>query len=240
LWRQKQLQGIRRRNAGRNVAEIFAEVYRENRWGGAQGGFNSGSGSTLQHAELYARVIKQFISEHDVRHVVDLGCGDFRIGAQLIEGTDVVYTGVDVVASLVESNRRHYGKERVRFERLDIIDDELPPGDLCLIRQVLQHLSNQQISQVLRKIGQYAWVIVTEHYPAPGALSSKNLDKPCGEDVRIYDGSAVYLDALPFNYPVSGTLLDVDAGHWLMQPGERIRTFLIEHEAGQAASGTRA
>ena len=227
LLRKRRLEAIRRRNRGRDVADIFSEIYDRNRWGGRQGAFHSGSGSTATHAEHYGRVIRDFIRSRDVRTVVDLGCGDFRVGAKLID-TGVIYTGVDIVPDLIESNRRQYGSQRVHFECLNIIEDQLPQGDLCLIRQVLQHLSNDQIGKVLHKIGNYRYVIVTEHYPAPGALRAKNFDKLCGEDVRIYDGSAVFLDAPPFNRAVSGLLLEVDAGHYLMQPGETIRSYLIE------------
>jgi SAM-dependent methyltransferase len=228
VWRRRRIEAVRRHNRGRDVAEIFEEIYRNNRWGGDRGHYHSGSGSTVRHAQLYAGLIKQFIEEHGVRHVVDLGCGDFRIGAQLL-ATGVRYTGIDIVPSLVEENRRRYASERVRFECRNIVEDELPEGDLCLIRQVLQHLSNQQISRVLQNVVRYRWVIVTEHYPAAGALRGKNLDKPCGEDVRIYDGSAVFLDAPPFNRPAAGPLLDVDAGHYLMHPGERLRSYLLEN-----------
>lgn len=228
LWRLRRIEAVRRHNRERGVAEIFAEIYRNNRWGGEQGNYHSGSGSTIQHAELYADLVKWFIKEREVRHVVDLGCGDFRIGAQLIDA-GVRYTGIDIVPSLVEDNRRRYRNDRVRFECLNIIEDELPEGDLCLIRQVLQHLSNEQIIRVLQNVARYRWVVVTEHYPAAVALRRKNVDKPCGEDVRIYDGSAVFLDAPPFNRRVSEPLLDVDAGHYLMHAGERIRSYLIDN-----------
>lgn len=84
-------------------------------------------------------------------------------------------------------------------------------------------------------LGKYRFVIVTEHYPAPEVLSEKNRDKPCGEDVRVYDGSAVFLDAPPFNCQVRGPLLDVSAGRCLMHPGERIRTYLIDNSQLSAA-----
>jgi len=235
LWRRREIEALRDRNRGRSVAEIFSEIYRGNRWGGERGSFHSGSGSTSGHAEEYARVLSAFIRERRVQHIVDLGCGDFRVGARLIDDR-CTYTGIDVVEALVDSNRRLYANERVRFECLNIIDDELPAGDLCLIRQVLQHLSNDQILSVLERTRKYPCVVVTEHYPAPGALRRKNMDKPCGEDVRIYDGSAVFLDAPPFDRRLAGLLLDVDAGHYLVQPGERIRTYLIENPQLQAAA----
>jgi len=236
-WLKREIGLIRRRNRGRTVAEIFAEIYDRNRWGGSEGTFHSGSGSSAAHAAHYGQMVRDFIRLRSVRRVVDLGCGDFRIGAQLVDA-GCIYSGVDIVPSLIESNRRRYGSERVRFECLNVIEDRLPPGDLCLIRQVLQHLSNEQISKVLRNVAGYRYVIVTEHYPAPGALRGKNLDKGCGEDVRIYDGSAVFLDAPPFNCTVSGPLLDVDAGHHLVRPGERICSYLIENAGTDENPGT--
>jgi SAM-dependent methyltransferase len=229
LLRRRQTELIRRLNRGRDAAEIFAEIYQRNRWGGEQGSFHSGSGSTSEHARQYSRVINAFVGNHDVRHVIDLGCGDFRVGALLLEA-GVHYTGIDIVESLIRNNTKLYGGERVRFECLDIINSELPDGDLCLIRQVFQHLSNEQILKVLRNTEKYQYVIVTEHYPAPHALREKNRDKPCGEDVRIYDGSGVFLDTPPFNRRISGPLLEVDPGKCLMHAGESIRTYLIENE----------
>jgi hypothetical protein len=44
----------------------------------------------------------------------------------------------------------------------DIIEDKLPEGDLCLIRQVLQHLSNRQISRVLANCTKFPYLVVTE------------------------------------------------------------------------------
>jgi SAM-dependent methyltransferase len=234
LLRRRRTGAIRKRNRGRGIADIFVEIYEHNRWGGKQGSFHSGSGSTSEHAQQYSRVINSFVNSQGVRRVVDLGCGDFRAGALLLE-TGIAYTGVDIVESLIRNNRELYGGERVRFECLNIIEDELPDGDLCLVRQVLQHLSNEQIVKVLRNTEKYRYVIVTEHYPAPHALRDRNRDKPCGEDVRIYDGSGVYLDAPPFNRRISGPLLEVDAGVHLMHQGECIRTYLIENERTQAA-----
>lgn len=225
FWRRRRIQAIRRRNSGRGVAEIFSEIYEQNRWGGQRGAFHSGSGSTAGHAELYGELIRRFIREHRIQHVIDVGCGDFRVGARLLV-PGVRYTGIDIVPALIESNRRIHGSELVRFECLNVIEEELPEGELCLVRQVLQHLSNAQIARVLDNVAKFRYVIVTEHYPAADRLRGKNLDKTCGEDVRIYDGSAVYLDAPPFNRSLSGLLLDVDAGH-LVHDGERIRSYLL-------------
>jgi len=227
-WRRRRIASIRHRNSGRATREIFREIYDQNRWGGEAGTLNSGTGSTEEHGRRYATAIRQFVRERGVRRIVDLGCGDFRVGSQLLDaGTE--YVGVDIVEDVVQRNQQAYGNDRVRFTCLDVVEDRLPAGDLCLIRQVLQHLSNEQIGRVLRNVEQFRYVLVTEHYPASGHETGANLDKPCGEDVRVFDGSAVYLEQPPFNRRVSATILDDEAVDWLAYPGERIRTMLLEH-----------
>lgn len=216
----------RRANRKRSVRDVFTRVYARNEWGGEPGEYNSGAGSNEAHAEAYAAVVRAFIEEHGVRTVVDVGCGDFEVGRRL-QVPGVRYVGIDVVEGLITRNRQAHGRPGIAFECVDATSEPLPEGDLCLIRQVLQHLSNDQIEAVLRRADRFAWIIVTEHYPAPGAPVRANLDKPHGADTRVIDDSGVYLDAPPFRRPVERLLLEVDAGYWLRRPGETLRTYLL-------------
>lgn len=219
----------RRSDRTKSTQAVFTEVYARNDWGGQPGEFYSGDGSIAPLAQPYVELICNFVREHNVQTIVDLGCGDFRIGEQLAACADK-YIGVDIVPQLIERNRRQFGRDSVEFYCLDIIQDPLPAGDLCLIRQVFQHLSNQQISTVLGKLGQYRYVLVTEHYPAPTVAVVPNLDKPHGRDTRLTDNSAVVLDRPPFQVPNVQTLLDISAPYFLIAPGETVRTMLIENK----------
>src|SRR5687768_17448374 len=223
VWRS--LKHVRNRKL--SVKEVFTRIYDTNEWGGRKGHFCSGSGSSDHHARLYATMVKAFIAERNIRTLVDLGCGDFVVGREL-QVPGVKYIGVDIVEQLVEHNNRNFGSGEISFLCLDIIADHLPDADLCLVRQVLQHLSNSQIDAVLRKIGKYRYALVTEHYPAPSVAVVPNKDKPHGGDTRVVDGSAVFLDLPPFNVKVSRLMLEVDSQKNLVAPGETIRTYLLE------------
>ena len=216
----------RRRNAKRSVEEVFREVYARNAWGGTPGELCSGSGSAEEFAIPYAEAIGRFVESHGVRTILDLGCGDFSVG-RLIASERVHYTGVDVVEDVVRRNRDRHGADNVEFVRLDITSDELPPGDLCLLRQVLQHLSNAEILAVLERTRRYPFVIVTEHLPPAGGASRPNLDKPHGPDTRLLEDSGVFLEEEPFRQRIVETLLDVPVREPLRRPGERIVTFRI-------------
>ncbi len=219
---------LRNENKNKTTAEVFSNIYKNNKWGGAKGEFYSGTGSTTKHAIKYAETIKSFIKSNNIKTVVDLGCGDFNVGQQ-IQGDNTCYTGIDIVPDLIKRNQELYSNAATTFMCLNIIEDNLPEGELCLIRQVLQHLSNKQIQNILKKTQLFKYVIVTEHYPSEVVSITPNKDKPHGEDTRIYDNSAVYLDRAPFNITISETLLDVEAEDFLVTPGETLKTLLIKN-----------
>jgi SAM-dependent methyltransferase len=182
-----------------SIAETFRRVYQSKAWGSNGEEFCSGAGSGGAAADLYCDAVIDFIRDYHVRSIVDLGCGDFAIGRRIVEATGVQYTGVDVVPELVEHNQRRVQDPRVSFLCADITCAPLPQADLCLIRQVLQHLSNAEISNVLANIVSFPQVLVSEDVPI--RPSSFNRDKPHGPDVRAYYGSGVYLDQPPFSKP---------------------------------------
>jgi SAM-dependent methyltransferase len=156
-------------------------------WGGIGGEFNSGPGS--DDKELFAAIVNGLVDEQGIRSIVDLGCGDFRIGQQIARPS-IKYVGVDVVPALVERNQTLFGSEHISFEQRDLITDELPNGDLCIIRQVLlRHLSNDQIRTILPKLLNFRYALLAEHHPAPRKFRKANLDKPAGADTRIVFGS---------------------------------------------------
>lgn len=217
-------------NQSRPIKDVFDEIYQRNQWGGTPGDLSSGTGSTEAMADIYAQTIRDFIHKRQIKQVLDLGCGDFRVGRKL-QMDGVQYTGVDIVDSVVRRNQQEYGTENTSFLCMDILTDELPDAELCLIRQVIQHLSNAEIMTIVEKAirsGKYKYVIVTEYYPAPNVKSAPNLDKPHGPDTRIVDDSAVYLDRPPFNVPNLQMILEVDVPDFLVHEGEKIRSFLIE------------
>jgi hypothetical protein len=189
------------RGARRSTEEVFTRIYSQNEWGGRPGEYHSGSGSSRASvtAPYVFEILRRLAALNAGRlRMVDLGCGDFQVGQQLAPACGS-YVGVDIVRPLIEHNRAKFGTERVSFIHANMIEDPLPAGDICLVRQVLQHLSNAQIFAVLPKLDQYRWCFVTEHHPSPARLRFVNLDKVHGRDVRVTQGSGVFLDQAPFS-----------------------------------------
>jgi SAM-dependent methyltransferase len=223
---------IEARDKKKPTKEVFTQIYSENLWGEKQPfadkdfPFYSGLGSDEEAAAPFVDCVRAFIKDHNPRSVVDLGCGDFRVGSR-IANESLRYTGVDIVEPLIRANQTKFGNDHIEFRCLDIITDDLPAGDLCLVRQVLQHLSNAQITRILSKLKQFKWVIVTEGWPGPAGTFKPNRDKAQGHQVRSVWNSAVVLTEPPFNIPgvevLDSSIRGDDKGK------EYIYTFLISN-----------
>jgi len=190
------------KNRTKSPEEIFTEIYNNNLWGISPDGrqYCSGFGTIDPNIEKYIEILRNFISEFEIKSVFEIGCGDFTIMKSILSQTDIKYIGSDIVKSLIDHLTDSYGDENVRFIHMDAITSEkYPVADLCIIRQVLQHLSNAQISEIIRKTKKYKFVIITEHVPL--YPKKKNDDKITSGYIRLqnHNTSGVYLDATPFS-----------------------------------------
>jgi SAM-dependent methyltransferase len=180
---------------------VFSEIYQRKEWGGSNEiEFYSGAGSSLTHiVQPYLDKVSELLSGFRFKpRVVDLGCGDFCVGKNLIKYADE-YIAADCVPELIEKHKKEGYPQHVRFLCLDIVRDALPDGDICFLRQVLQHLSNKEIRRILSKLKKYKMAIITEHYPADNPRIRVNEDIVHGPNIRIFKNSGVYLDCPPFN-----------------------------------------
>jgi len=208
--------------------DVFDKIYREGTWGRSLDGIsNSGSGSHTQEViNPYITGILSFLLEKKPSLIVDLGCGDFNIGSNFVSVVDQ-YIACDVSNVIQMRNRDKFSLlTNVEFKLLDLSKDDLPKGDVCFVRQVLQHLSNADIksfSEYVNLNRPYKYLIITEHLPGNDDFRA-NLDKGTGASTRLMMGSGVVLHKAPFNlnFSNSSELLEVDEG------GGRIKTTVYE------------
>ena len=181
-----------------DVATTFKNIYSDKRWGGTEDEkFNSGAGSEDSISIRFIEFANKYITENNIKSIVDLGCGDFRVGSKIISPEIEKYIGIDVVDELIIHHQKTYGSDVVSFQCLNIINDELPDAELCMIRQVLQHLSNQQVAEILIKLRKYKYLIICDHIP--GGKFTPNKDKKHGADIRLKYNSGLVFNEEPFN-----------------------------------------
>lgn len=181
--------------------DVMEQVYEMKLWGGRTSDFYSGIGS--HHPEIinpYIAIVNSFLTPFKSPITVcDLGCGDFNVGKELVKHTKK-YVAVDIVADLIAHNTEKFIADNLEFRCLDISLDDLPPGDCVLLRQVLQHLSNDEVQRIVNKLTDFKYSIVTEHVPEGDFVPNKEIIS--GQGIRLKKQSGINLLAPPFNFKV--------------------------------------
>lgn len=136
---------IRRSRGARWIRERFfpgSRDYWEQRY--ATGGL-SGSGSYGRLAKFKAEFLNEFVARHEIRSVIELGCGD---GNQLSLAEYPSYVGFDVSRTAVRiCEERFRGDSTKRFVLHDATNDPLPSerADLALSLDVVYHLVEDEV-----------------------------------------------------------------------------------------------
>lgn len=172
----------------KDCKETFTRIYKDRVWGDGSGG---GSG---EQAQPYCDFVSERLFElgmvdlagQPTRRVLDIGCGDGRVAAR-IEWNGWEYIGVDAA------------------QGFDALTDPLPEADLVLCKEVMQHLSNEQIQLLLDR---------TAHYPRRLFTNTCHPSLPVNTDITTGDCRAVDLTLAPFNQPARTVFR---YGHWIVQ-----------------------
>lgn len=133
------------------MENLFTNIYKSGLWGNNNNPDyvgSSGPGSRIEYnKDRYIPFLKKFITDKNISSVVDLGCGDFLCGKEIYDSLSVTYTGYDIYEDLVKSNKKNYKFPKYNFIHLDVCNqkEKITSADLCIVKDVLQHWSNQSI-----------------------------------------------------------------------------------------------
>ena len=185
-------------------AEVFDKIYADELWGqGQENALYSGEGSHSEDVvNPYVQSVNKFIeSTPDLHIAADLGCGDFHIGSRICH-LFRAFHAIDVSSLVIGQNKNMFKQSGLKFHNLSITSDEMPPADVAFVRQVLQHLSNNDIQRFLNNIkGKYRYLIITESLSSsPRFIANKDIVTEPG--IRIHKKSGVDITLPPFNYEV--------------------------------------
>ena len=128
---------------------LFTKIYETNAWGSSIStdfDGNSGGGSAVNsNITTYIPFLRSFITDNQIKSVVDLGCGDFRCGPHIYDDLDVSYFGYDTYEKVITCHKKtFFDSKKYTFCHLDfsIHPDEIVGADLCILKDVLQHWEN--------------------------------------------------------------------------------------------------
>jgi hypothetical protein len=87
------------------MEDIFTKIYESKKWGENENinySGSSGNGSGIEYNKKYIEIVKNVIYHYEIKNIVDLGCGDFRIGRLLFDDMNVLYTGYDAYKKIID------------------------------------------------------------------------------------------------------------------------------------------
>jgi hypothetical protein len=133
------------------MEQIFTNVYEKNVWGNnnnTEYNGSSGGGSDIDfNKNTYVPFFKKFITDNNIKNIVDLGCGDFRCGKLIYDDLDILYNGYDAYKKIIDYNSNHYSLPKYSFTHLDFCNnkEKILNGELCILKDVIQHWSLDNI-----------------------------------------------------------------------------------------------
>lgn len=171
--------------SGQSAEEVFTNIYKTGLWGRNNSGMGtSGDGSTLHTTEDYRKFLQQFLKDMHIQSVVDAGCGDWGF-SYAVNWDGIDYCGYDVVQPVIQANQSKFGKENIRFMHADLINAQLPEADLLICKDVLQHLTNEDVFKFISQFPKYKYCLITNDVD-PHSFTSYN--SPIGRgDYRTLD-----------------------------------------------------
>jgi hypothetical protein len=143
------------------MEQIFTHNYENSIWGqtiNTHYNGNSGEGSKIEYnKDSYIPFLKEFITNNNIKTIVDLGCGDFRCGKLLYDDLDILYTGYDTYKKVIDYHLTQYGlpltesEPKFSFIYSDFYNNKenIIDGDLCILKDVMQHWSLEYIYNFL-------------------------------------------------------------------------------------------
>ncbi|MCX5921937.1 MAG: class I SAM-dependent methyltransferase, partial [Candidatus Dependentiae bacterium] len=161
----------------------------------------SGPGSTLEQTKTIRDGVAKVVKTFNVRSVLDIPCGDFN-WMKHVDLDGVVYIGADLVKPMIEENNKRYKDENRTFMQLDVTQDELPHVDLIFCRDLLVHLSVEDIIKAIKNFKRSG-----AKYVLTTTFVGRNRDVNY-QISSIYGWRPIDLQKAPFNFPTPELIIN--------------------------------
>ena len=139
--------------------DIFDKIYENSYWGNGSGG-----GSSPEATGPYKIFLEGFIRQHDIKSIIDLGCGDWQF-SQFLDLGGATYIGIDASKNVIANNQQSFSRPGVSFVNLPKDYSELPAADLLICKDVLMHLSTKKVQDILSILPSYKYALITNDIP---------------------------------------------------------------------------
>lgn len=134
---------------------------------------DSGPGSKFSSTVPYRAFLENWIREHQIRSILDLGCGDMEVMRRVNRSsfTDdyvVHYRGVDCIEARIDANQRRFPQWCFTHADLRMYPIQGAgwdkPHSLVLVKDVIQHWTTSEILDWLKTFKPYQALITNCNY----------------------------------------------------------------------------
>ena len=171
----------------KNNKDVFTEIFNTNYWNDNE----SKSGSVFAEDVL---ILHQslIIKKLNIKSIIDIPCGDFFWFSKIINILDIEYPKRIFLTFVCQDVCN--STKKIQFKQLDLINDELPYGDLLLCRDCLFHFSFDNIKKAFENLKKSKFKYIFFMWDD---FEKKNM-----KNQEIKTGSFRYLDLHfpPFNF----------------------------------------
>ena len=186
---------------GGPLADRFSVTYDKKIWTlGRSDTPLSGAGSSLSVTSGIRANLPSALAQIGCRTMLDVGCGDLTWMSTIDIPAD--YIGIDVVQSVIERNITLHANTRREFRCMDAINEEIPDADTILCREILFHLSFEDIRHLLCNFAKK---------PRNWLIATTDIMTFFNADIRTGDFRILNLRRSPFKFPDPDFVVD-DSG----------------------------
>lgn len=171
----------------------FTAIYRANVWSDDESVSGKGSRKDSSSVREALDALNFIAKKYSIKSISDIPCGDFNwIGEFLLQNPEITYHGFDIVRDLIKSNQAKHPD--TKFSCLNIIKETPAASDLIFCKDLLNHLTNEEILKSVRNMvnSGSTYILATNN------LNSENSELP---KIRMATSRPVDLTARPFKFP---------------------------------------
>lgn len=162
--------------------KVFTTIYDDKEWGVSRNSNTSGTGDILSNLAFF-QFFELFLTKTGIESLLDFGCGDWSLLKHINFPSNLKYTGIDVVDSVIKSNNNRFSiNKNIKFytvsnNYVELLQNKKFKSEVLLVKNIFENWSLDNISTFIKQVlPNFKYVLFAAFYNPKG----QNVDVPLG------------------------------------------------------------